>query len=130
MTFLKLDAHYVHQNSDGLHIGAIGLTIALGDGTTVQIPTPFVPIGNDLGIAPAVVADGATALRIDFAQWTPVRYGRDIVAAFPYRFPRQETAVVVARAFDADPATHWRSDTAAMTAWLRSWGSANGVTVD
>ncbi len=128
MSYIKLHSHYTNDFPDGVHVGAIGMSTKLGNGTAVELPIPFIPISHNLGIAPGMVPDGQTALRIDFTRWAPVRYGRDLVTQFPFHFTTQEMAVKVARAFDTDPATHWRSGFDEIDAWLRTWGPANGLT--
>lgn len=128
-SYIKMDGHYTEPVAGGVSVGYIRRTLILGNGGTVEFPLPFIPIGNDVGIAPLVMPDGANELRINLAYWSPVHYGRDVVALFPFNFSDQTTAVKVARAFDADPTTSWRASNEAITAWLRSWGAQHGIAV-
>lgn len=129
--FIKFEGHYVeHGPGGGVSVGTAGSGITLSNGTTVEIPTPFIRIDRNLGIVPAIVPDGDAALRIDFTRWSPLRFGIDLTAGFPFNFPSQDLAVKVARAFDADPRTTWRDTPDAIGAWLRTWGADNGLGLD
>lgn len=123
MSLIKLDAHYVERS----YVGAVHLTIALNNGTTVIFPAPFLPLTSSLAITPVVVPDGDAGLRIDFTRWSPLRYGVTNAARFPVSLPSQELAARVARAFDADPATTWADTPDQVMAWLRSWTAANNL---
>jgi hypothetical protein len=128
MSYLKVVGHYVRQSPNRVSVGNIGLTITLGNQTTVEFPVPFVPIDNRLGIAPVIAPNGETKLEIDFSRWSPVRTGPDVVAVFPMNFTDQSLAVKVGRAFDADPATSWTDPVPSISNWLRTWGPDNGIT--
>jgi hypothetical protein len=125
--YVQFDGYYTEHVRGGVSVGTVGMVSTLGNGTTVSIPTPFIRIGGNLGIIPAIDPDGDASLRIDFTRWSPVRYGQDLTAGFPFNFPSQDLAVKVARAFDADPRTTWRDAPDAIGAWLRTWGADNGL---
>jgi hypothetical protein len=125
--FIKFECHYMeYAPGGGVSVGTAGTAITLGNGTTVEIPTPFIRLDSNLGIIPAIAPDGDAALRIDFTRWSPLRFGQDLTAGFPFNFATQDLAVKVARAFDVDPRTTWRDTPAAIEAWLRTWGADNG----
>lgn len=128
MSYIKLTGHYNEQVPGGVYTGFINLTLPLGNSATVELPLPFMPLGNNLGIAPMSMPDGASSVRFDFSRWSPVSYGR-VTARFPFSFDGQEMAVKVARAFHADQATSWRDTPDQITAWLRTWGANHGLTV-
>ncbi|KFU82928.1 hypothetical protein SAMN04489729_4240 [Amycolatopsis lurida] len=123
MSLIKLDAHYVERSC----VGAVHLSIALNDGTTVVFPAPFLPLTASLAITPHFAPEGDSGLRIDFTHWSPMRYGLTDTARFPVALPSQELAMRVARAFDADPATTWTDPPEQMQAWLRSWTATNNA---
>ncbi|GAB3380781.1 hypothetical protein [Amycolatopsis echigonensis] len=126
MSYIKLQGHYTEQTPGGLDLGTINQTVQLGNGTAVELPAPFLPINQHLAIAPVITADGDSAARIDFGRWSPLRYGGDGLAFFPCNFHRQDVAVRVARAFDADPAADWDDTYDQKIAWLHAWGDENG----
>jgi hypothetical protein len=119
--YIKFEGHYVEHVPGGMSVGSVTGIGKLGNGTTVEVPRPFISIGNNLGVTPVVEPDGQTSLRIDFARWSPLRYGQPITAGFPFNFASQDLAVRVARAFDADPQTSWRDPIDAIASWLRAW---------
>ncbi|OLS99358.1 hypothetical protein BJF90_39295 [Pseudonocardia sp. CNS-004] len=124
--FIKFEGYYVEYGpGGGVNVGTPSTHITLGNGTTVEIPTPFMRIDRNLAITPAIVPDGESALRIDFTRWSPLRFGTDLTAGFPFNFPTQDLAVRVARAFDADPRTSWRDTPDAIGTWLRAWVADN-----
>jgi hypothetical protein len=127
-THLKLEAHYTERTGGSFSFGTTEMTFAFGSGLTVQMPIPFLPIGEELGIVPAITVDGDSALRLDFTRWSPLRYGFRGVHGFPFTFTGQEFAAKVCRAFDADLQMTWRHTNAEIEAWLRRWGPANGLT--
>lgn len=119
--YIKLEGYFTEHIPDGVSVASPTAIARLGNDTTVEVPRPFIAIGNNLGITPAIEADGETSLRIDFARWSPLRYGCDFTAGFPFNFADQGLAVRVARAFDADPNTSWRDPVGAIESWLRAW---------
>lgn len=123
---IKLVAHYAKRTGASFDFGTTESTFVFDDGLTVQIPTPFLAISDELGITPAVVKDGAAALRIDLTRWSPMRYGARGSHGFPFVFTGQDAAAKVCRAFDADPRTDWRQTVGEIEAWLREWGPPNG----
>jgi hypothetical protein len=126
-TFLKLHGHTVEQFPGGLSVIAIARTFTFADGTAVEFPLPFLPIGNDLVITPAVKVNGDKTLTVDLSRWAPGLAAQRGVAVFPLNFGTQADAVKVARAYHADPATSWTDPLPTVLAWLRTWGSANGL---
>jgi hypothetical protein len=125
--FMKLEGHYIEQTPKGFGVGSISTTITLGNGTTVEMPIPLIPIGNNLAVTPALTADGDTGVRVDFSRWTPTRYGRAGAALFPRWYADQSIAVKVCRAFDADPTVSWDSPLDAIHAWATAWVQQNLV---
>ncbi|MBB5852512.1 hypothetical protein ACFQ05_04425 [Amycolatopsis umgeniensis] len=126
MPYIKLTGHYSEQTPGGVYIGHINMTVRLGNGVTVELPLPFVPLGSHLGVAPVVEPGEAGSVRLDFTRWTPVSYG-DVTARFPFNFDRQDMAVKVTRAFDNDPATNWNDDQGQIMTWLRTWGASHSL---
>jgi hypothetical protein len=129
-TFINLVGHINTQDHARLITTTMTLTRQLNAETAVQLPVPFIPIGNGLAIAPAIDQDGETALRVDLARWAPAHVSSDLVAVLPINFNAQSMAVQVARAFDADPTTSWSASLSEVTDWLIAWGPANGLNVD
>lgn len=127
MSYIKLDGHLVNQTYQGLTIAAIGQTFHFDNGTVVEFPTPFVPVGDPLVIVPVVVKDGDTGLRVDLTRWCPGHVGNGLTAVLPVDVPGQALAARIAKAFHADPATTWRDSVGQVIAWLRVWAPANGV---
>jgi hypothetical protein len=128
-TFLKLNAYVTEQNRQGVAVAAPTVTVALGNGTTVEIPVPFVRIDVYLAVVPHMSIDGETGVRTDLSRWSPAYISAQQMVIFPVNFDGQAVAVRAARAFDADPATSWNDSPDQMAAWLREWGPANGVQV-
>ncbi|GAB1508187.1 hypothetical protein [Actinophytocola sp. KF-1] len=126
-TFLKLNAYVTEQNRQGVAVAAPTITLTLGDGTTVEFPVPFVPVGGHLALVPRISVVGETGVRVDLSRWSPAYVSAAHMVIFPARFDSQAVAVRVARGFDADPATSWNDPRDQMAAWLREWGPANGV---
>lgn len=125
MSYIKPEAHYTIHHGRGVHIGAVSLTTVLAGDLTVDMPIPFVALTDTLAVCPSIEADGDTAMRIDFTNWAPLRYGAAGAARFPFRLNSQALAVRVARAFDADPAIDWSDTPERIEAWLTSWLAAN-----
>jgi hypothetical protein len=128
-TFLKLTAYVTEQNRNGVAVAAPSATVELGNGTTVEIPLPFVPIGGVLALVPRISTDGETGVRTDLSRWSPAIVSTQLMNIFPANFENQATAVRVARAFDTDPNTSWSDPRDQMVAWWREWAPANGVRV-
>lgn len=127
--YTKLDGFYTEQLPDGVGVGGVSMTQQLGNGTTVEFLSPFLPIGNGLAILPAMAPDGKTELRIDFALWSPARVGAGKATALLMITADQDTAVRIARAFDADPTTSWDDPPPVVADWLHAWGQTSGVPV-
>jgi hypothetical protein len=123
---IKLVAHYATRTREGFGFGTAESTFIFDGGLTVQVPTPFVPISDELAVTPAIAKDGADALRIDLTSWSPLRYGPRGTHGFPFTFQGQEGAAKVCRAFDADPRMSWQHTTGEIETWLREWGPPNG----
>ncbi|WP_219414154.1 hypothetical protein [Pseudonocardia nigra] len=125
--YIKFEGYFTEHIRNGVSVGCPTAMVRLGNDTTVEIPRPFIAIGNNLGITPAIEPDGETSLRIDVTRWSPLRYGHPITAGFPFNFAGQELAVRVTRAFDADPNTSWRDPATAIRLWLRTWLDGQGL---
>ncbi len=126
-THLKLDGHYTGHVRGGISVGAVAITLDLSNDLVVELPAPFLPIGDGLAVTPAVVPDGDSAVRIDFTRWSPLRYGTRGAARFPVNFVGQDVAVRVARAFDADPRASWHCTADEAMEWLRQHGDRLGL---
>jgi hypothetical protein len=125
MSYMKLQAHYVEHHSDGLYVSSPSKTMQLGEGTTVALPIPYIPIDNRLAIAPKLTADGETAaVRIDLTRWVPMYVSPDLVSFLPLACPGQAMAVRAAREFDADPAISWQDSEDDMVRWAHAWIAA------
>lgn len=123
--FVKLAGHYVEHVPGGVSIGSLSSTIALGNGTTVEMPLPFVPIGPSLAVVPTLMRAGDASVQVDFSRWSPARYGDRGLATFPRWYADQAVAVRICRAFDADPALSWTSPAEEITAWAIRWENEN-----
>ncbi len=122
MPFIKLDSYYTNHIPGGVGVGALSLTLSLGNGTTVETTLPFLPLGGNLGISPMVESDGESSITFDFSRWLPVSYG-SVTGRFPFWFNSQADAAKVAHAFEADPAANWDDTRDQVAAWLRTWGA-------
>lgn len=97
--------------------------LPLNNGDVVRLPVPFVSVGDELVIAPAVSADGDTALRIDLALWTPMKLtALNDAPTLPMVAP-QAMAVDAGLAFDGDPATSWSDSDDTKLDWLEAWAA-------
>jgi hypothetical protein len=121
MSYIKLDGHYTIDRPGNFFVGAVRLTIKLGNGTTVEMPVPFLPLGDGLAISPCTVLEGADSLRFDFGNWMPLTYRDGQVARIPFAVAGQDVAVRACRAFDADPSTGWHDNYEQIAAWLSAW---------
>jgi hypothetical protein len=126
--FLKLHAYTTEQSDGGVCITGISRTFMFNDGIAMDVPIPFLPIGNDLVLTPQVDVDGDQTLRVNLTLWCPGTASPRLVASLPVHCD-QATAVRVARAYDADPATSWTDPASTVATWLSAWAAANGVTV-
>lgn len=126
-THIKLDSHYIEHTPGRVGVGFVAMTFELSPTLSVDLHVPFLPIGRNLAVRPNVTTDGDSALRIDLAQWIPVRYSSGSWAQFPIYLDSQVLAEQVCRAFDADPATQWRQAADQTRSWLEQWAHENGV---
>ncbi|MEV6878636.1 hypothetical protein [Amycolatopsis sp. NPDC051128] len=129
MTYIKLESHYTIHHARGVHVGAVNLTTVLAGDLTVDMPIPFLALTDTLAVCPSIKPDGDTAMRIDFINWSPLRYGAAGAARFPFSLNSQALAARVARAFDADPAIDWSDTSERIEAWLTGWLAANTAPV-
>lgn len=123
---IQLTAHVVEPNPVGIRITAPTADYVLGDGTTINLPVPFMPAAGPLVITPEIALDGEAGLRLDFTRWSPMRLGAD-GGRFPFTFTGQALAIRIGRAYDADPTTTWRYDVPAAARWLRRHAAEFGV---
>jgi hypothetical protein len=104
--------------------------LTLGDGTSVDIAVPYVALdggnGAGLAIAPLLTA-GVTGLSIDLQQWMAMYISPETTQFFTAASFDQPTAIRVARAWHADPATNWSDPHTEQVRWLQTWAPANGV---
>jgi hypothetical protein len=128
VSYIKLEAHYTIHHSRGVQVGAVRLTTVLAGDLTVDMPIPFLALNDTLGVCPSIEPDGDTAMRVDFTNWSPLRYGAAGAARFPFTLNSQAVAVQVARAFDGDPGVDWSDAPERIEAWLHAWLAANNVT--
>lgn len=127
-TFLKLNAFTAEPtHQGGVSITSPTVTVELGNGTTVEFPSPFVTISGYLAVVPAISADGETGVRADLSRWSPAYISTQLLVVLPIHFSDQTTAVRAARAFDTSPNTSWTDSRDQQIAWLREWAPANGV---
>lgn len=126
MSYTQLQAHYVRQEHGGLNVGSVSVTVQLADGDTVVLPIPFLPINDQIGVAPVMehgVNDGST-VRVDFSRWQPICLRDGDAGCVPLVAGDQGEAVRLARAFDADPATSWKDSPSGVEAWRQSYDAA------
>jgi hypothetical protein len=124
---LVLESHYTERTANGFACGTTATTLTLTNGLTVQMPHPFLPIGNELGISPTITPDGENAVGINLARWSPIRFSPRGVYGFPFDFGTQAVAVQVCRAFDADPRMTWQHTPDEIGQWLRQHGADFGL---
>jgi hypothetical protein len=127
VSYINLEAHYIEHVRGGVSVGSVAMTLALGNGTTVSLPAPFVRLNSTLAVAPVITPDGDAGARIDFSRWLPLRYGGAGPVCFPMFLTSQALAARVAHAFDADPGTRWTDTPEQIKAWLLTWAAANNV---
>ena len=121
MSFIKLDGHWVNHIRGGAQVATAALTMQRPGGLTVEMDTPFVPLGNDLAISPVITFDGEHTVQICLDRWSPMHLNP--VRVFPLSFAGQEHAALAARAFDADPATRWDCTPEEAMAWFTEWAA-------
>ncbi|RDI20337.1 hypothetical protein [Lentzea flaviverrucosa] len=124
-TFVQLHGHRVNQVPGGVRVGNMLVTVVLGNGSSVQFPLPFLPIGGDLIIVPAVHAVGETGVHIDVSRWTPAYLDGERWAALAISTTDQALAVRLCQAFHSAPEVSWTSPKDEVAAWLNAWCQAN-----
>jgi hypothetical protein len=125
MSYIKLHGYFTKSIPDGIATGTVSSTVVLKNGDTVEIPLPFVPTSDTVGVAPNFELSGDAGIRLDFTRWIPVRTGTDLTAGFPMYFTDQALAVKIGRAFEDDPTTSWRDPAEVIQAWVQTWLAAN-----
>ncbi|GAB3462514.1 hypothetical protein [Actinophytocola sediminis] len=126
-TYIKMDGYVAVARPGGVLVTTLTLIIALPNGSTVEFPALLLPIGAGLAITPAIRTGVDGEVCLDFTRWSPARVDGDLSVRFPVVCADQATAVAVARAFDADPATSWRDPVTVMVEWANRFAMSGGA---
>lgn len=132
---IRCDGYVSTQTPDGAEVTtALTMAIRLTETTTVELPLPFVSIGNEsaiggwrLVIVPGLDIDSRGRLCFDFSLWSPAVVGPHGSAVHPAQFHSQDEAAEACRAFDANPDTAWSDSFGSKMAWSMAWTIQRGL---
>lgn len=121
MSYTKLQAHHTRHTATGVQVSTFSVTVQLAD-ETVDIPIPFLPISDNLGVAPVMEhgANDGNTIRVDLSRWQPICLRDGEARCLPLELG-QADAVTITRAFDADPTTTWNDSRTAVETWTETY---------
>lgn len=126
-SYLKLHSHYVEDRGGQIAVCNAWITVALGNGTSVRLALPFVPLGGGLAIVPRVTTNGESSVQFDFTRWSPAYLRGGTAVVLPVELSGQALAARFCQEFHASPDVSWSDPAEKVRAWRLAWSKANDV---